>query len=81
MAFAFSMRGMCAARAACSDPGADRTQVERNSIWSVIVPADGTCAATWREGRLRRVPDLWAALGQATACPRILTWGAGYEAQ
>ena len=21
---------------------------ERNSTWSVIVPADGTCAATWR---------------------------------
>jgi len=32
------------------------------------VPADGTCAATGRERRLRYVPDLRAALGQATAC-------------
>lgn len=44
------------------------TCAERNSTWSVIVPADGTCAATWRERRLRYVPDLRAALGQATAC-------------
>jgi hypothetical protein len=25
------------------------TRAEHNSTWSVIVPADGTCAATWRE--------------------------------
>ena len=48
--------------------GAISTCAERNSTWSVIVPADGTCAATWRERRLRYVPDLRAALGQATAC-------------
>ena len=53
--------------------GAISTCTERNSTWSVqlyleFVPADGTCAATWRERRLRYVPDLRAALGQATAC-------------
>jgi hypothetical protein len=41
------------------------------------VPADGTCAATWRERRLRSVPDLRAALGQTTACLCTFTWGAG----
>jgi hypothetical protein len=60
---------MCAARASTTtEPGADRTRAERASICSIIVPADGTCAATSSEGRLRYVPDLWAALGQATAC-------------
>jgi len=42
---------------------------------SAVVPADGTCAATWRERRLRYVPDLWAALGQATACRTAITCG------
>jgi hypothetical protein len=47
MAFALSLRGVCAARAsATTEPGADGTRAERNSIWSIIVPADGTCAAT-----------------------------------
>jgi hypothetical protein len=32
------------------------------------VPADGTSAATEGNGDLRYVADLWAALGQATAC-------------
>ena len=39
--------GAVGARAACS------------SIWSVIVPADGTSAAHWRERRLRCVPVIW----------------------
>jgi hypothetical protein len=33
---------------AATEAGADGTRAEHNSIWSVIVPADGTCAATWR---------------------------------
>ena len=47
------------------------------------MPADGTYAATWRERRLRYVPDLWVALGQATACPLYTqyTHMEGYEAQ
>src|SRR6266446_6755555 len=35
---------------------------------SVIVPADGTSAATCMKRRLRYVADFWAALGQTTAC-------------
>src|SRR5271169_7048852 len=61
-----------AARAA-TEAGAHSTRAERNSNLRFIVPADGTCAATWRERRLRYVPDLRAALGQATACLCIST--------
>jgi hypothetical protein len=28
------------------EPGADGTRAERDATWRVIVPADGTCAAT-----------------------------------
>jgi hypothetical protein len=34
--------------------GAYRTRIERNSIWSVIVPADGTRAATVGNGDFGR---------------------------
>jgi len=47
LAFRSEGRAPHAVRAA-TDAGADGTRAERNSIWSVIVPADGTCAATWR---------------------------------
>src|SRR2546425_439467 len=49
---------------------------ERNSFWSVIVPADGTRAATAGKRRLRYVCVFWAALGQAEAYPYLITWGA-----
>jgi hypothetical protein len=42
--------------------------VKRSVILSVIVPADGTSAATCMKRRLRYVADFWAALGQTTAC-------------
>jgi len=45
MAFALSIRGVCAPRANAR-PGADSIRAERNAIWSAIVPADGTRAAT-----------------------------------
>jgi hypothetical protein len=54
---------------------------ERNSIWSVIVPADGTRAAIAGTRRLRYVCVFWAALGQAGACSYPITWGAGRKAQ
>ena len=54
------------------------TAAEPNAtLVGAVVPADGTYAATWRERRLRFGPDLWAALGQATACLcvlSIITW-------
>jgi hypothetical protein len=61
--------------------GAYGTASERNSIWSVIVPADGTKAATAGKRRLRYVCVFWAALGQAAACPYPITWDAGRKAQ
>src|SRR5258706_14631837 len=54
---------------------------ERNSICSVIVPADGTRAATAGKRRLRYVCVFWAALGQAGACSYPITWGARRKAQ
>ena len=54
---------------------------ERNSIWSVIVPADGTRAATAGKRRLRYVCVFWAALGQAAACLYLMKWGLGRKAQ
>jgi len=54
---------------------------ERSSILSVIVPADGTRAATAGKRRLRYVCVFWAALGQAAACLYLVTWGAGRKAQ
>jgi len=45
------------------------TRAKRSVILSVIVPADGTSAATCMKRRLRYVADFWAALGQTTACP------------
>jgi hypothetical protein len=50
---------------------------ERNSIWSVIVPADGTRAATVENGEFGTSSDFWAALGQAAACPWPVMWGVG----
>jgi hypothetical protein len=44
------------------------TRAKRSVILSVIVPADGTSAATCMKRRLRYVADFWAALGQTTAC-------------
>jgi hypothetical protein len=41
---------------------------ERNSIWSIIVPADGTRAATVENGDFGTSSDFWAALRQAVAC-------------
>jgi len=52
-----------------------------HSIWSVIVPADGTRAATAGKRRLRYVCVFWAALGQAAACLYPVTWGAGRKGQ
>jgi hypothetical protein len=54
---------------------------ERNSIWSVIVPADGTSAATGRKRRIRYVCVFWAALGRAGARPSLIMWGIGCKAQ
>ena len=54
---------------------------ERNSIWSVIVPADGTRAATAGKRRLRYVCVFWTALGQAAACLYLMKWGLGRKAQ
>src|SRR5260370_38019874 len=54
---------------------------ERNSLCSVIVPADGTRAATAGKRRLRYVCVFWAALGQAGACSYPITWGARRKAQ
>jgi hypothetical protein len=54
---------------------------EYNSVWSVIVPADGTRAAIAGKRRLRYVCVFWAALGQAGACSYLMTWGAGRKAQ
>jgi hypothetical protein len=45
------------------------TRAKRSVILSVIVPADGTSAATCMKRRLRYVADFWAALGQTTALP------------
>ena len=44
------------------------TRAKRSVILSVIVPADGTSAATCMKRRLRYVADFWAALGQIAAC-------------
>src|SRR6266498_4100268 len=54
---------------------------KRNSIWSVIVPADGTRTATVGERRLRNVADFWAVLGQAAACLYSVMWGVGRKEQ
>jgi len=54
---------------------------ERSSISSVVVPPDGTRAATAGKRRLRYVCVFWAALGQARACSYQITWGAGRRAQ
>jgi hypothetical protein len=54
---------------------------ERSSISSVIVPADGTRAATAGKRRLRYVCVFRAALGQAAACLYLVTWGADPKAQ
>ena len=48
---------------------------ERNSIWSVIVPTDGTRAANMEDRGLRYVADFRAALGQAVACQCLVIWG------
>jgi hypothetical protein len=50
---------------------------ELNSIWSLIVPTDGTRAANMGDRGLRYVADFWAALGQAAACQYLNIWGVG----
>ena len=45
------------------DAGSDDTRAKR-TIWSFLVPADGTGAAAYMERRLRYVPDLWAPWGK-----------------
>jgi len=67
------------ARALTGCRGLTAPASERNSIWSVIEPADGTRAATVGKRRLRYV--CVAALGQAAACPYLLMWGLGCKAQ
>jgi hypothetical protein len=58
-------------------------RAERNAIWSAIVPADGTCAATGE----RENGDFGTSpiYGQLSDKPRLafvsLNGGAGYEAQ
>ena len=54
---------------------------ECNSIWSVIVPADSTMAATVEKRRLRYVADFWAAFGPAAACQYLVMWGVGRKEQ
>ena len=54
---------------------------KHNSIRSVIAPADGTRTAIAGKRRLRYVCVFWAALGQAGACPYLITWGTGRKAQ
>ncbi len=66
-------------RTGCGVPRASAS--ERNSICSVIVPADGTRAATAGKRRLRYVCVFWAALGQAAACLYLMKWGLGRKAQ
>ena len=78
-----SMRGTRAAQRADTHRmrGAYGTRADRSSICSVIVPADGTRAATAGKRRLRYVCVFWAALGQAAACLYLITWGSGRKAQ
>jgi hypothetical protein len=57
------------------------TRAKRSVILSVIVPADGTSAATCMKRRLRYVADFWAALGQTAACLWLTMWGVGRKAQ
>ena len=79
---ALSMRGTRAAqRGDAPDAVLTAPASERNSIWSVIVPADGTRAATAGKRRLRYVCVFWAALGQAAACLYLTKWGLGRKAQ
>jgi hypothetical protein len=80
---ALLMRGTHAAQRghAPNCEGAYGIASERSSILSVIVPADGTRAATAGKRRLRYVCVFWAALGQAAACLCLVTWGAGRKAQ
>ena len=61
--------------------GAMALASKHNSNWSVIAPADGTRTAIAGKRRLRYVCVFWAALGQAGACPYLITWGTGRKAQ
>jgi hypothetical protein len=65
------MRGTHAAQRghAPNCEGAYGSASERSSILSVIVPADGTRAATAGKRRLRYVCVFWAALGQSRCLP------------
>jgi hypothetical protein len=76
-----SMRGTRVAQTRTGCGVLTASASERNSICSVIVPADGTRAATAGKRRLRYVCVFWAALGQAAACLYLMTWGAGRKAQ
>jgi hypothetical protein len=55
--------------------GAYGTRIRCNSIWSVIVPADGTRTATVGNGDVGTSAFCWAALGQAAACQYLFMWG------
>jgi len=53
----------------------DRARAEASSIWSVIVPADGTSAAHSDKRKFRHVLILRAALGQSTTFARRYNMG------
>jgi hypothetical protein len=63
------MRWTCtASRARHLAAGAHAHAPERNSILNVIVPADGTRAATVENGDFGTSPIFWVALGTPAAC-------------
>jgi hypothetical protein len=57
------------------------TRANRSSIWSVIVPADGTSAATEGNGDFGTSPIYGQLLDKPTACLHLGNWGAGRKAQ
>jgi hypothetical protein len=71
-----------AARTRTGCGGAYGTRIRTQLYFKcVIVPADGTRAATAGKRRLRYVCVFWAALGQAAAYLYLATWGADPKAQ